>query len=150
MLPDSKAEIDRKTGRLWTQSLVRTYAPLAPATAFGTRSTAAFIDCFCSGGGDQEMLAVEADFGGTSSRIPTVKAEVLYEYDSKRRAVNMSASSHEEKCVSSTKHQPTNQISFDWLLLNSALRLPSSANTPNHEKKLGRFTKKQTKKSLYI
>ena len=57
------------------------------------------------------MLAVEADFGGTSSRIPTVKAEVLYEYGSKRRAVNMSASSHEEKSVSSTKHQPTNQIS---------------------------------------
>jgi hypothetical protein len=29
------------------------------------------------------MLAVEADFGGTANRIPTVKAEVLYEYDSK-------------------------------------------------------------------
>ena len=36
------------------------------------------------------MSAVEADFGGTSSRIPTVKAEVLYEYDSKHRAVYLS------------------------------------------------------------
>ena len=36
----------------------------------------------------------------TSLCIPTVKAEVLYEYDSKHRAVNMSASSHEEKGVS--------------------------------------------------
>ena len=52
------------------------------------------------------MLAVEADFGGTASRIPTVKAEVLYEYDSKHRVVNTSASSHEEKGVSST---PTNK-----------------------------------------
>ena len=52
------------------------------------------------------MSAAEADFGGTSSRIPTVKAEVLYEYDSKHRAVNMSASSHEEIGVSST---PTNK-----------------------------------------
>ena len=52
------------------------------------------------------MLAMEAEFRGTASRIPTVKAEVLYEYDSKHRAVNMSASSHEEKGVSST---PTNK-----------------------------------------
>ena len=52
------------------------------------------------------MLAVEANLCGTSSRISTVKAEVLYEYDSKHRAVNMSASSHEEIGVSLT---PTNK-----------------------------------------
>ena len=52
------------------------------------------------------MSAVEAAFGKNSSRIPTVKAEVLYEYDSKHRAVNMSAPSHEEIGVSST---PTNK-----------------------------------------
>ena len=52
------------------------------------------------------MLAVEANLCGTSSRISTVKAEVLYEYDSKHRAANMSASSHEEIGVSST---PTNK-----------------------------------------
>ena len=56
------------------------------------------------------MLAVEADFGGTANRIPTVKAEVLYEYDSKHRAVNTSASSYEE--IGVFQHQPTNQISF--------------------------------------
>ena len=64
------------------------------------------IDCFCSGGGDQEAPAVEAAFGGKSSGIPTVKAEVLYEYDSKHRAVNIIAPSHEEIGVCST---PTNQ-----------------------------------------
>jgi hypothetical protein len=52
------------------------------------------------------MSAVEAAFDGKSSRVPTVKAEVLYEYDSKHRAVNISASSHEEIGVYST---PTNQ-----------------------------------------
>ena len=54
------------------------------------------------------MLAVEADFGGTASRrrIPTVKAEVLYEYHSKHRAVYLGVSSHKEKGVSST---PTNK-----------------------------------------
>ena len=52
------------------------------------------------------MLAVEADVGGAASRIPTVKAEVIYEYDSKHRAVNMSAPSDEEIGVSST---PTNK-----------------------------------------
>ena len=52
------------------------------------------------------MSAVEADFGGTSDRIPTVKAGVLYEYDSKHRAVYLGVSSHEEKGVSST---PTNK-----------------------------------------
>ena len=52
------------------------------------------------------MSAVLADVCGTSSRISMVKAEVLYEYDSKHRAVNMSASSHEEIGVSST---PTNK-----------------------------------------
>jgi hypothetical protein len=52
------------------------------------------------------MLAVEADFGGTANRIPTVKAEVLYEYDSKHRAVYLGVSSHKEKGVSST---PTNK-----------------------------------------
>jgi hypothetical protein len=54
------------------------------------------------------MLAVEAEFCGTASRdgIPTVKAEVLYEYDSKHRAVYLGVSSHEEKGVSST---PTNK-----------------------------------------
>ena len=52
------------------------------------------------------MSAVVADVCGTSSRISMVKAEVLYEYDSKHRAVNMSASSHEEIGVSST---PTNK-----------------------------------------
>jgi hypothetical protein len=52
------------------------------------------------------MSAVEADFCGTSGRIPTVKAEVLYEYDSKHRAVYLGVSSHEEKGVSST---PTNK-----------------------------------------
>ena len=62
------------------------------------------------------MSAVEAEFGGTSSRIPTVKAEVLYEYDSKHRAVNMSASSHEEIGVSST---PTNKPDQLWPLLNT-------------------------------
>jgi hypothetical protein len=46
----------------------------------------AVINCFCSRGGGQEMSAVEAEFCGTSSRIPTVKAEVLYEYDNKHRA----------------------------------------------------------------
>jgi hypothetical protein len=52
------------------------------------------------------MSAVKAAFYGTSSRVPTVKAEALYEYDSKHRAVNISASSHEEIGVYST---PTNQ-----------------------------------------
>ena len=57
------------------------------------------------------MSAVEADFGGKSSCIPTVFAEaLLYEYDSKHRAVNMSASSHEEKGISST---PTNKPAAD-------------------------------------
>jgi len=52
------------------------------------------------------MLAVEAEFCGTASRIPVVKAEVLYEYDSKHRAVYLGVSSHKEKGVSST---PTNK-----------------------------------------
>ena len=52
------------------------------------------------------MSAVEAAFGGKSSRVPTVKAEVLYEYDSKHRAVNISAPSREEIGVYPT---PTNQ-----------------------------------------
>ena len=39
------------------------------------------------------MSAVEAAFDEKSSRIPTVKAEVLYEYDNKHRAVNISAPS---------------------------------------------------------
>ena len=52
------------------------------------------------------MLAVEADFGGTASRITVVKAEVLYEYDSNHRAVYLGVSSHKEKGVSST---PTNK-----------------------------------------
>ena len=37
----------------------------------------------------QEMSAAEADFCGKSSRISAVKAEVLYEYDSKHRAVKL-------------------------------------------------------------
>ena len=52
------------------------------------------------------MSAVEAAFGENSSRISTVKAEVLYEHDSKHRAVNISASSYEEIGVFST---PTNK-----------------------------------------
>ena len=52
------------------------------------------------------MSAVEAAFGGKSRRIPTVFVEVLYEYDNKHRAVNISATSHEEIGVYST---PTNQ-----------------------------------------
>ena len=52
------------------------------------------------------MLAVEADFCGTASRIPVVKAEALYEYDIKHRAVYLGVSSHKEKGVSST---PTNR-----------------------------------------
>jgi hypothetical protein len=52
------------------------------------------------------MSVVEAAFGKKTSRIPTVKAEVLYEYDSKHRAVNVSAPSHEEIGVYST---PTNR-----------------------------------------
>ena len=64
------------------------------------------------------MSAVEAAFGGKSSRIPTVKAEVLYEYDSKHRAVNMSASSHEEIGVSST---PTNKPDQLWRMAAAKL-----------------------------
>ena len=52
------------------------------------------------------MLAAEADLCGESSHISAVKAEVFYEHDSKHRAANMSASSHEEIGVSST---PTNK-----------------------------------------
>ena len=52
------------------------------------------------------MLAAEAEFGGNSSRISVVKAEVFCECESKHRAVNMNASSHEEIGVSST---PTNK-----------------------------------------
>ena len=52
------------------------------------------------------MSAVKVDFCGTASRIPAVKAEVLYEYDSKHRAVYLGVSSHKEKGVSST---PTNK-----------------------------------------
>ena len=80
-----------------------------PAIAFGTRSTAALTDCFCSGGVGQEMSAVEADFCGTASRIPAVKAEVLYEYDSKHRAAYLGVSSHKENGVSST---PTNKPDY--------------------------------------
>ena len=59
------------------------------------------------------MSAVEAAFGENSSRIPTVKAEVLYEfeYDSKHRAVNISAPSHEEIGVYST---PTDHPDYAW------------------------------------
>ena len=46
------------------------------------------------------MLAAEAAFGGKSSRISVMKAEVFCECESKHRAVNMSASSHEEIGVS--------------------------------------------------
>ena len=56
------------------------------------------------------MLAVDADFGGNASRIPTVKTEVLYEYDSKYRAVCLGVSSHQERA--SLQHQPINQISL--------------------------------------
>ena len=52
------------------------------------------------------MSAAEADVCDHSSRISAVKAEVFYEHDSKHRAANMSASSHEEIGVSST---PTNK-----------------------------------------
>ena len=52
------------------------------------------------------MSAVEADFCGTTSRIPAVKAEVLYEYDSKHRAAYLGVSCHKENGVSST---PTNK-----------------------------------------
>ena len=52
------------------------------------------------------MSAAEAGLCGKSSGIPTVKAEVFCECESKHRAVNMSASSHEEIGVSST---PTNK-----------------------------------------
>ena len=48
------------------------------------------------------MSAAEADLRGKSSRVPGVKAEVFYEHDSKHRAANMSASSHEEIGVSPT------------------------------------------------
>ena len=58
------------------------------------------------------MLAVEADFGGTASRILTVKAEVLYEYDSKHRGVYLGVSSHKGKGVSSTPIATNNQISL--------------------------------------
>ena len=37
------------------------------------------------------MSVAEAEFGGTSSRISVVKAEVFCECESKHRAVNMSA-----------------------------------------------------------
>ena len=60
----------------------------------------------------QEMSAAEADFCGKSSRIPAVKAEVLYEYDSKHRAVNMSASSDEEIGVSSTLTNKPDQLAL--------------------------------------
>ena len=52
------------------------------------------------------MSAAEGDLCGTSSRVPAVKAEEFDEHDSKHRAANMSASSHEEIGVSST---PTNK-----------------------------------------
>ena len=52
------------------------------------------------------MSAVEADFCGAASRIPAVKAEVLYEYDSKHRAVYLGVSSHKENGVSSTPTRP--------------------------------------------
>ena len=52
------------------------------------------------------MSAAEADISSKSSRISAVKAGVFYEHDSKHRAANMSASSHEEIGVSST---PTNK-----------------------------------------
>ena len=51
-----------------------------------------------------------------SSRIPVAKAVVLYEYDSKHRAVNTSASSRVEIGVFST---PTNKPDQLWPLLNS-------------------------------
>ena len=63
------------------------------------------------------MSAVEAEFCDTASRIPVVKAEVLYEYDSKHRAVYLGVSSHKENGISST---PTNKPDQLWLLLNSA------------------------------
>ena len=76
--------------------------------------------CLPDWGGGQEMSAVEAAFGENSSRIPTVKAEVLCEYDSKHRAVNISAPSHvythEEIGVYPT---PTNQPDWAWLLFTS-------------------------------
>ena len=62
--------------------------------------------------------AVDAAFGENSSRIPTANAEVLYEYDSKYGAVNISASSQEKIGVCST---PTNKSDLLWLLLNSTL-----------------------------
>ena len=62
------------------------------------------------------MSAVEADFCGTTSCIPAVKAEVLYEYDSKHRAAYLGVSSHKENGVSST---PTNKPDQLWLLLNN-------------------------------
>ena len=52
------------------------------------------------------MSAVGDAVGGKSSRTPTVFAEVLYEYDTKHRAVNISAPSYEEIGVCST---PTNK-----------------------------------------
>ena len=52
------------------------------------------------------MSAAEADFRGNPSRITMVKAGVFYKHESKHRAVNMSAPSHEEIGVSST---PTNK-----------------------------------------
>ena len=60
------------------------------------------------------MSAAEAGLCGKSSGIPAVKAQVFDEHDNKHRAVNMSASSHEEIGVSST---PTNKQL--WPLLNS-------------------------------
>ena len=68
------------------------------------------------------MSAAEADFCNNSSRIPVLKAEVLYEYDSKHRAVNMSATSHEEMGVSTT---PTNEPDQFWPLLNSTYAIVS-------------------------
>ena len=52
------------------------------------------------------MSAADADLCAKASRVPAVKAGVFYEHDSKHRAANMSASSHEEIGVSST---PTNK-----------------------------------------
>ena len=66
------------------------------------------------------MSAEKADFCGGETRIPKVKVEVHYEYDSKHRAVNISACSHEENFFITTNQQTRLALHELWLLLNSA------------------------------
>ena len=70
------------SGRSWLE-LVRQWG----VSVHGGAPRAAEVDC--SGGGFCRQLG--QIFAGNPSRIPAVKAEALYEYDSKHRALIMSA-----------------------------------------------------------